>query len=261
FATPATSQVTVTTGPAPGGLTRCMPNNSNSIALTPEGSLWTIVYLTDGAGGSGHLELRRSTDAGATWPNGYALPNNTSHNNHHNHSGCIVGGRSGNELHVAWADQSAAPGFWSAMYQVFDTATLQWVGSPTLLALGFGANNQFWPVDIACTPKGTVVVCVSGHRSGGLGLSSWDCGLAIKAPGGQFNTTLNNLRSGGQSYSQNASIVAVDEKIHCVMKNNQGLYGIAYRSYDCDTSTWDQSTQVMIAPNNNAGIAAGNKSV
>ncbi len=257
------AQTTVVKGAAPSGLVRNMNNGNNSSAVTIDGMVWTIIYEADSQGTKGHLSLRRSIAQGDLWlaVDDYPLPNNTSHNNHHNNSGCVVPGRDGISLHVTWADKTANALYWSAMYQVFDTRTRSFRGAPQLLAAGTGANNQFWPVDIAMTPKGTVAVCISGHRRGGLGLGIWDCGLAIRKPGGSFNTTLLNLRSGGGSYSQNASIVAVDERIHCNMKNAVGAYGITYRSYDTEKNAWDQSTQVAVGPSNNSGIAAGNKSV
>ena len=255
------AQVTIVKGVAPSGFVRSMNNNNNSLALTPDGAIWAVVYVVDKAGTNGHLELRRSLTHGNIWLSGtYPLPNNTSHNNHHNNSGCIVAGRDGDKLHVTWADRTANASYWSAMYQVFNTNTLKWVGTPKLLAKGYGANNQFWPVDIAMTAKGTLAVCISGHRAGGLGLGPWDCGLAVKPRGGSFNTTLLNLRKGGASYSQNASIVSVDETIHCCMKNSTGGYGICYRAYDTEGKKWNQASQVFVGPNNNAGIAAGNKS-
>ena len=177
------AQVTILKGAASNGLARTMNNNDNSVALTPDGAMWAVVYVVNSTGANGHLQLRRSTDHGTTWPNAYALPNNKAHNHQHNNSGCIVAGRDGDKLHVSWADKTANAAYWSAMHQVFNTRTLRWIGAPALLAKGYGANNQFWPVDIAMTPKGTVVVCVSGHRGGGLGLGAWDCGLAVKVRG------------------------------------------------------------------------------
>jgi hypothetical protein len=259
------AQSTVVAGAKPSGLARSMNNNNSSLAMTADGAMWAVVYTTDSTGAAGgHLSLRRSTDHGKTWPNSYPLPNNKSHNFHHNNSGNIVAGRDCNILHVSWGDKSANASYWSCMYQAFDIATLKWVGIPVVVAKGSSANNQFWPVDIDVTPKGTVVICVSGHRSGGLGLGSWDCGLTIKKRSDTtFSTPLKNVRSGGAPYSQNACITAVDEVIHCCMKNNQGLYGIAYRAYDTETNSWLQTTQVMVGPNNNQNpnINAGNKSV
>ena len=259
---PATAQyVTVETGVATSGLARCMNNGNNSIALTPDGAMWCVIYSVAKDGTNGHLELRRSTDHGKTWSQKFDLPNNTSHNNHHNNSGCIAPGRIGNELHVTWADKTAATSYWSAMHQVFDTQTLKWVGKPTLVAKGYSSNNQFWPVDIGVTETNVVAICVSGHRSGGLGLSSWDCGLALQYPGGSFNATLLNVRSGTSPYSQNACIAVQGETVHCCMKNNTGGYGINYRSYDTGKKAWNQTTDVPVGPNSNSGIAAGNKSV
>jgi len=258
------AQSTIVTGAAPSGLARAMNNNDSSLAMTADGTMWAVVYTTDKTGtAGGHLSLRRSTDEGKTWPNSYPLPNNKSHNFHHNNSGNIVAGRDCNILHVSWADKSANASYWSCLYQAFDVATLKWVGSPAAVSAGYSANNQFWPVDIDVTPKGTVAICVSGHRSGGLGLGSWDCGLAVKKISDTKFSALKNLRGGGQSYSQNAGITAVDEVIHCCMKNNQGLYGIAYRAYDTVQNKWLQAVQVMVGPNNNQNpnITAGNKSV
>ncbi len=259
----ATAQSTIVAGTAPSGLARTMNNNNSSLAMTADAVMWAVVYTTDKSGSNGHLSLRRSTDHGKTWPNSYQLPNNKSHNFHHNNSGNIVAGRNCSLLHVSWADKSANASYWSCMYQAFDVSTLKWVGTPVLIAKGYAANNQFWPVDIDVTPKGTLVICVSGHRSGGLGLGSWDCGLAIKKVSDTSFSALKNLRAGGAFYTQNAAITAVDEVIHCCMKSNQGLYGIAYRAYDTEQNKWLQSTQVMVGPNNNQNpnINAGNKSV
>lgn len=260
FSTGLSAQSLVSIGIPTSGLARTMNNNNNCIAETPDGAMWTVVYDVDLTGSNGRLVLKRSTDNGTTWSTGVNLPNFKGHNHQHNNSGCIVAGRRPDRLHVAWADKEAST-VWSAQYQEFDTSTQTWIGTPTLLAQGTGSNNQFWPVDIGVTEKGTVVVCISGHRSGGLGLGSWDCGLAVKKPGGSFNSTLYNLRQGGASYSQNASIAIHGEVVHTCMKNATGGYGICYRAYDTETDSWLQASQVAVGPSNNSGIAAGNKSV
>ena len=149
LAVATTAQTTVVAGAAPSGLARTMNNNDSSLAMAPDGTMWAVVYTTDKTGtAGGHLSLRRSLTQGTIWLTSYPLPNNKSHNFHHNNSGCIVAGRKCNLLHVTWGDKSAAAAYWSCIYQAFDIQTLKWVGSPVVIAKGYSANNHFWPVDI-----------------------------------------------------------------------------------------------------------------
>ena len=80
------AQVTIVKGAASNGLARTMNNNDNSFAYTADGAMWAVLYDVDATGQGGHLELRRSATHGVTWFGTYPLPNNTSHNNHHNNS-------------------------------------------------------------------------------------------------------------------------------------------------------------------------------
>ena len=49
-AVPVSAQVTIVKGAASSGLARSMNNNSNALALTPDGAMWAVVYLADSAG-------------------------------------------------------------------------------------------------------------------------------------------------------------------------------------------------------------------
>lgn len=235
---------------------RCSGTNQRVVACAPDGSMWTLLYRDDGSTRS--LYLRSSTDDGKTWSGAYntaiATPGSI---------GSIAIDRVSNLLHVGWTAKGSTT-YNSAYYQAFDVATKTWVGTPQNVAAGYGSNNQFGVQDIAVTPKGTVVLAINGHRSGGLGMSSWSTALAVKKVTDTAfppNTSSNsNLYQMNTSSGTGCNLQVEGENIHCIFRDTAGGYGPRYSVFDTETLTYSIKA-VPIGPGNNTTPPAGAGSI
>jgi hypothetical protein len=171
--------------------------------------------------------------------------------------------RVANILHVGWT-ANAGGSYTHAYHQTFDVTSKQWIGTPTQVAAGYGANNQFQVQDVAVTPKGAVALAISGHRSGGYGLSSWGTGLLVKAAGATsfppVSTANPNLAQMNSSSGTGCNLQVFGEEIHCVFRDTPGGYGPAYSVFDVTTMQY-VAKAVPIGPGNNTTPPAGAGSI
>lgn len=270
LAVPAAAQLNppvVLQGTAPSGDVRSMPSTHNSMASLGDGSIVVLLYRQTSSTTGGHLALAVSTGNAQTWNAFYPLPHNTAHQLHDPDSGVLCAGRECNIVHVVWADRSLDATYHSAFYQAFDTTTRTWVGQPLLLAAADPTKLQrIYTHDITVTPRGSLAVAVGVGANGGLGMGAWDSALVVRPAGATAFGAPQPMRSGGAAWSRNASIVAVDEVVHCAFKNSWGAGGICYRSFDASSSTWRETAHVPVGPGNNGtsqtqGINAGHNAV
>jgi hypothetical protein len=256
---------TIMRGTAPNGDVRSMSNNQNSLASLADGSLAAVIYKQSTATTGGHLTLGISTDF-IKWTF-YSLPHNTGHRVHEWESGVLCAGHKCDVLHVGWSDRSVGGVYHSAWYQTFSTSTRKWIGAPVRIAAANASLKQSVQVrDITVTPLDTVAIAYGIGATGGLGMGAYECAIRVRKKGQSSFSAQYAMRSGGLSWSREASIVASGEVIHCAFKNQKGDGGIAYRSFDTTTLKWQQASQVMVGPNNNGtrgidGINAGNKAL
>lgn len=254
---------TILKGTAPGGDVRSMSNNQNSLASLADGSVSSLIYRQTSPTAGGELVVAITFDDGQNWTY-HPLPQSTGHLVHDPESGTLCAGRKCDILHVAWSDRSRAGAGFIAYYATLNTGTKQW-STPVQLAAGANANEPVTVRDITCTPLGTIAVALAVGPNGGLGMGPDECGLIVRRPGQPFGV-VRPMRAGGLRLSRQASIVAIDEVVHCAFKNLKGAGGIAYRSFDTEALAWQQPTQVMVGPNDNGvaglnGINAGEKAV
>jgi hypothetical protein len=250
------------------GLVHNMPNGHNSLASLGDGSVVALIYEKPAGDGTPALKLAYSANTGLAWKSFYALPGTGSKTAHDPDSGVMCAGRKCDVVHVAWATSSVSDGgFRSAFYQAFSTATKTWLGKPTLLGAADATKKvDVSPHDITMTPGGTLAIAIGVGAGGGLGMGAWDSGLLVKKKGQAAFAKLAPLRNGGLAWSRDASVIAIDEVVHCSFKNSKGSGGIAYRAFDTAAGKWLQTAQVMVGPNDNgtgttSGINAGNHSV
>ena len=186
MATPAAAQLlgTIEANTTTKDIVRCMQTTNDGLVLTADGNMWALVYERISTSNPGYLELRYSTDQGAKWiDNNYQILGGKVQTSSLA-SMCLA--RNGNLIHLLWPAKTGKAGanaYYSAWYQAFDVSKKAFVGSPELIADGYGANNQFYGYSIAETGEGHLVAAITGHRSGGLGLTGWSCGLWIKKKG------------------------------------------------------------------------------
>ena len=255
---------TVIQGTAPTGDVHSMTNNQNSAATLGNGDVAAVVYRQTSDTKGGHLALAVTKDP-LTWTDYYPLPNNFWHRAHEWNSGVMCASRDCDILHVGWADLVLNSSYLCAYYQDFNATTRKWIGTPTRIATADHTKKQgVFTRDIAVTNRGTLAIAVGVGPNGGQGMGPWDCGLLIKKAGAKSFSKLYPMRNGGYPESREASIVVIEEIVHCAFKSSKGAGGMAYRSFDTTTMTWQQSTQVMVGPNHNGingvdGINAGNK--
>ena len=259
MATPAVAQLgTIETNTTTKDLVRSMPTTNDGLVLTADGNMWAIVFEQISATpGIGYIELRYSTDQGANWID----------NNYQVWGGkvatwslasmCLA--RNGNLIHLLWTGKTGKAGanlYMSAYYQAFDVSKKAFVGSPELIADGYGRNNHFFGRSIAETGEGHLVVVVSGHRSGGLGLGGWSSGLWIKKKGATSwptNGIKINLSSG-----IGPSMEVVGGKVHLTMRDTLGGYGPIYRRYDVKTNQFEVGVVRVWPSSQGTVVGAGN---
>ncbi len=220
------------------------------IVLHPDGSAIAVLFENDGTGttAGNQCNLYRSADDGATWAQIGTAP--TSDDSR----GVIASGPDCDQLHVAWSALNGGL-YYNAYHQVFDVRTRQWLGTPTLLAQGTTANDQFYPRDILVTAAGTVVVSVQAHRTPTLGLGGWGGFLMVKRP---QDTTFQGPYQVNTDYTGiSMDMAAVGERIHMGYRTNVGAYGLRYREFDAATLTFPVAElQIDSLINNSNQIAA-----
>jgi hypothetical protein len=219
------------------------------VAIAPNGSFWAIVREVDGTGG--HLLLQESTDGGLTWSGRHDTP--TADDG----QGAVVFGTACDLLHATWHALDGGA-FANVYYQAFDTAARQWVGTPIVLAVGSGSNDQYYASDIEVTPLGTVVVAYSTHRTpvGGPWRGGWATGIVAMTSGGTTFGSVQQVNT--DTYGVQLDMQAVGETVHMAFRTNTGLYGIRYRAFDTQAMAFTTAgdVQVDVGTANTSCIAA-----
>ncbi|MHC4515578.1 MAG: hypothetical protein ACYS5W_18015 [Planctomycetota bacterium] len=259
ISTPAAAQLlgTIEANTTTKDIVRCVQTTNDGLVLTADGNMWALVYEKISASGIGYLELRYSTDQGAKWiDNNYQVQGGKVQTSSLA-SMCLA--RNGNLIHLLWpaiTGKGGANQYYSTYYQAFDVSKKAFVGNPELIADGYGANNQFYGHCIAETGEGHLVAAITGHRSGGLGLTGWSCGLWIKkksATGWPTNGIKVNTGSG-----VTPSMDVVGERVHLTMRDTTGGYGPIYRRYNVKTNQFEVGATRCWPSSQGTVVGAGN---
>ncbi len=259
MASPAAAQLlgTIEANTTQKDYVRCMQASDDGLVLTADGTMWALVFERITSNPPGYIELRYSTDQGAQWID----------NNYQVHGGKINCSslasmslaRNGKLIHLLWSAQTGKAGagqYLSAYYQAFDVTKKAFVGNPELIADGYGANNQFYGFGIAETGEGDLVALITSHRSGGLGLGAWSCGLWIKKKGATtWPTNGIQVNTGSGTYP---SIEVIGEKVHLTMRDTTGGYGPIYRRYDVKAGKFDIPVTWCWPSSQGTVVGAGN---
>ncbi|MCA8955809.1 MAG: hypothetical protein KDC87_07035, partial [Planctomycetes bacterium] len=238
-------------------LVRGMQTSNDGVVATANGTLWALVWERVSATGIGSLELRYSTDQGSTW-----VDNNIKIQGGaiaHSSLGTMSLARNGQRIHLLWSaltGQGGANLYYSAWYQAFDVVAKTFVGSPELIADGYGTNNQFYGHAIAETGEGHLVAAITSHRAGGLGLAAWSCGLWIKQKG--TTTWPTNGIQVNTGSGQNPAMEVVGERVHLTMRDTTGGYGPIYRRYNVKTASFEVGVVPCWPSSQGTTVGAGN---
>lgn len=133
-------------------------------------------------------------------------------------------------LHLGWESKNGAT-VTGIFYQAFDMNTHQWVGTPSLVAVGSTGGNGWKFMDIEVTPKGTVVLGIQTKAAPPV-LKAYAGHLIVKAAGQTTFTNPVPLRPAG---GVTLSMHAIGEVVHMGYRMNTKGWHLAYRAYDTST--------------------------
>ena len=233
---------------SPGNTVSAMASPRRALASMPDGSMWVLVRRVDANGR--YLELHRSNDGGATWAAVADTPTSDDH------LGAVIGDTRCARLHVAWSAQNGNAAN-DVYHQEFDVAAGSFVGTPTRLTFGTGAEDQFYAHDVVLTDQGAVAIAFTTHRRpSGSWFGGWAAGLVVRPAGAASFGQIHQINT--DLYGQRVDLQVTGEVVHAAFRTNTGLYGTRHRAFDTATGQFVTANdqQVEAGTSNSSCIAA-----
>jgi hypothetical protein len=235
------AQLSTVATAASGETVQGVLSGQQGLARTADGRLWSLSYYNDGKAQGAQSQFSRihvSADNGKTWTLATTLQAPAVR-------GSMRTGIDGRTLHVVWQSNistSTSSSYYSVLYHSYDSVSGAWNGSPSTVAQGVNANNQYQSPDIVVTESGTIVVGYNGHRQS----PSWSGRMRVL----RGTTWSAEQRVNVDTYGIQLDMQAHGEDVYFAYRTSSGGYGIRCRRYQCDLDQWGAEGEMQVSQAN-----------
>ncbi len=243
--------------PEPGWHASPMRSFSDGVTADGQGRLYALVHERRGDDQTTRrLTIHRSTDRGQTWRRIGRTPLRESV------WGAAAGSPDSAVLHVAWAAKVDNDDVHSAVHQRFDTGQDRWLGEPTILQRGRGAEDQFGVSDLGIDAASRVNILVTTHRRPRQPPwpSGWSTGLFIHDPNAADEPWRGPFPINSSNFAVYSNLQLFDGRAHTSYRTSPSHSLIGYRSFRLADRTFDQKQHVEVSVKPASGRYVSNAS-